>query len=143
MLWEHPGALEARREVTLRFHVLDARGKPVALDPYLGMLSHAALRRDDGAVFTHLHPAGNLSIASQQVFELRTQSKTRTKITPEMLEKVCKPPSPEEARRAFSFPYEFPQPGLYRIWVQVKVNGAVLTGMFDTQVSPAKRPRRA
>lgn len=35
-----------------------------------------------------------------------------------------------------TFPYGFPQPGDYRLFVQIKRNGQVQTGVFDAQVEP-------
>ena len=37
-----------------------------------------------------------------------------------------------------SFPYAFPKSGPYRIWVQTKSEGRILTGVFDTTVAAAK-----
>lgn len=138
LVWEQKERLVENRETSLRFVVLDGEGKPARLEPYLGMFSHAALRRDDGAVFTHLHPLGTISMASQQVSEMRAQGKAPKVITAEVMEEFCKVPPPEQSREPLTFPYLFPQLGRYRIWVQVKLNGKILTGVFDTEVLAAE-----
>ena len=33
-----------------------------------------------------------------------------------------------------NFPYAFPKAGNYRIWLQIKRNGKILTGVFDANV---------
>jgi hypothetical protein len=33
------------------------------------------------------------------------------------------------------FPYAFPSPGKYRIWMEVKINKKILTGTFDAMVN--------
>ena len=35
-----------------------------------------------------------------------------------------------------SFPYGFPKPGAYRIFVQMKRAGEIATGVLDAQVEP-------
>ena len=127
--------LRAGRAVTLRFQVRDATGAAAKLEPYISMLAHAVIRRDDGSVFTHLHPAGSISLASQQVFQIRSGQAGTQRVTPELLEKLCATPGPEVLLQPVAFPYEFPKPGRYRMWVQVKSGGAVRTGAFALDVA--------
>ena len=37
---------------------------------------------------------------------------------------------------SFYLPYEFPEAGDYRIWVQFKIDGRILTAAFDARVEP-------
>ena len=128
MSWEQPNRLLQNEEVALRFRVADASGQTAKLEPYMGMQAHAAIQRHDGAVFTHLHPFGTISMASQQLFVKRERRVAPNRQT---LEIVCGLPPSEDF---ISFPYEFPQAGRYRIWVQVKVKERIMTGVFDAVV---------
>ena len=135
MTWERPERLTTGRETALRFAIREADGKLTKLDPYMGMLGHVAIRRQDGAVFTHLHPAGSLSIAAQQVAWLRAGENPPRRITPEMMEALCQPPDANQPQQPITFPWEFPKPGLHRIWVQVKIADSVRTAAFDCDVA--------
>jgi hypothetical protein len=119
--------LIAGRDVDLRFAVQDPAGRPAALEPYMGMLSHAVISRDDGKVFVHLHPVGSFSMAAQQAFEPAGDVSGMG---------MAGMDHAAHATSEVFFPYEFPQPGRYRIWVQVKSAGAVRTGVFDAEVRP-------
>lgn len=130
--WEQADTrLIVGRDVSLRFVVRSPDGTPASLEPYMGMFGHAALRRDDGAVFVHLHPTGTISMAAQQFFLTREKGASEADPHAGMLHTLTKDDG------VVSFPYAFPEPGQYRIWVQVKRAGKVLTGVFDTQVFDA------
>jgi hypothetical protein len=144
MTWLAPGQIAPNQPVSLRFTARDAAGQPIAFEPYLGMRGHLALRRHDGSVFTHLHPGGSASMAAMQLSVLRAEGKLPLAAAFGRDEPFCQLPaaSPREeqwlnggeAGDGVSFPYAFPKPGHYRLWVQVKVNGQILTGVFDVEV---------
>ena len=128
MVFQNAGPLVADREISLRFKVVTPGGEAVPFQLYMGMLGHAVVRRDDGEVFTHLHPVGTISMAAQELFAQRERPAGRAS--------ASAPPAASEAAREVVFPYAFPRPGNYRLWVQVRVSGRVLTGVFDVRVEP-------
>ena len=139
MVWERDRApLAAGRETTLRFAVHGPDGKAAVLEPYMGMPGHAVISRDDGEVFVHLHPMGNVSVAAQRVFGGTPAAPAPAK--PAVSVPAAAVPADDHAMpqgpgAEVSFPYEFPRPGAYRVWVQVQSGGAVRTGTFDADVT--------
>ncbi len=121
------------QEAILRFEADGADGKPLPIEPYLGMWSHAVVRSHDGRVFTHLHPSGTISMASQELFSRRERGEDLRK----PIDVLC-----GRFERELAFPYAFPTPGKYRIWVQLRSGGEVVTGAFDIDVElPAAKAR--
>lgn len=55
----------------LTLAVQDEEGNPATLDPYLGMMGHAVVFKEDGSVYIHLHPVGSYSMASKETMEAR------------------------------------------------------------------------
>ncbi len=141
MTWERGDApIVVDRDAPLRFAIRAPDGQPAQLESYMGMAGHALIARDDGAVFVHLHPAGSISVAAQQTFALRQPGDTVRGALGRRLTQLERAMGPERdvvPGGAVSFPYAFPKPGRYRIWVQVKRNGRILTGAFEARVGPA------
>ena len=133
------GQFVAGKGAVLRFAVTGPDGKPLRLEPYIGMAGHAVITRDDGSVFVHLHPAGTFSMASQMALTMRQPGDT---VAGRLGQRInaseamrSTPTIPENS--AVTFPYAFPQAGRYHMWVQVKHRGRVLTGAFAFEVQPA------
>jgi hypothetical protein len=135
----HDAPLIANRDVRLRFQVRDVILRPVSVEHFMGMAGHLIVRRDDGAVFTHLHPSGSYSMSAQQLFELRAEGKAPLTVASSKGDPLCRLPEPDPKQTGMmhseiAFPYAFPKAGAYRLWMQVKVKGEVLTGVFDVNV---------
>jgi hypothetical protein len=120
---------EVGREVVLRFDVLASDDRPAILEPYMGMWSHAVIAASDGSVFTHLHPAGTISLTAQELFARRERGESPSA---KPIDVVCGRPE-----RELRFPYSFPNPGDYTIWVQFRSGGGIHTAAFNIRVQPS------
>ncbi len=145
MIWERAaGPLPANQLLWFKFRLEDATGKPVAnLEPYMGMAGHAEFVRSDLSVFAHVHPDGSVPMAAVELADATLAKNSEAAVPSDssaltevktldmtaMPGMATGPIGPE-----VSFPYGFPKPGLYRIFVQVKYNGHVETGVFDAEV---------
>jgi len=103
----------------------------------MGMAGHAVVQRADGSVFVHLHPMGTISMASQMAFAMRNDGDTiRGRLGKRVSEAEMSAISHATVQsNTVSFPYAFPKEGPYRVWVQVKRGGKILTAAFDAAVS--------
>lgn len=134
LVWEKPnGAITANTALDLRFKVLDKDGKPAKdVEPYMGMAGHAEIVSSDLSVFAHIHPAGSVSMAALELANNAAAAGEGGLAGGMSGMNMPGPAGPIEPE--VSFPYGFPKPGEYRIFVQIKRGGRVETGVFDTSV---------
>jgi hypothetical protein len=120
MVWlrdEKP--FKAGQPYWFRFRVEDKDGKPATgMEPYMGMAGHAVFLSADGNTFAHVHPAGSVSMAAVSLAEGGSSKSAMAGM------------DHGSGAQEVSFPYGFPQPGEYRIFVQVKRAGKVETAEF-------------
>ncbi|MBL8229499.1 MAG: hypothetical protein JNL98_13505 [Bryobacterales bacterium] len=133
MIWERESdTLVVKRAQPFRFRVEGADGKPAPdMELYMGMLGHAAFVKRDRSVFAHVHPTGSVPMAAMTIAQ-------KSDPDPHAGHHMHQMSLPAEV----SFPYGFPQPGDYRIFVQIRRSGQVRTAMFDTTVVEAPAPAK-
>jgi hypothetical protein len=119
--------LTTKRLTMFTFRVEDVEGRPANdLELYMGMPGHAVFIRRDLRVFAHVHPSGSAPMAAIAIGQRSLD--------------IPAAPNPAHAGHAgalpatVSFPYGFPEPGDYRIFVQIKRRGRVETAAFDALV---------
>jgi hypothetical protein len=112
--------LVTRRLTMFTFRVEDSNGQPARdLELYMGMQGHAVFIRRDRQVFAHVHPSGSAPMAAMEMAAPSSAG--------HLHHDAALPAT-------VSFPYGFPEPGDYRIFVQVKRAGRVDTAAFDAHV---------
>ena len=127
-----PAPLVAGEEAGLRFAAVPPAGDTASLEPFLGMAGHVVVVRDDGKVFIHLHPLGTISLAAQARLTRSAPGAVAHAMNMSL-----------DPADSLYFPYAFPQPGKYTVWVQVKRRGRVLTGSFPADVRPSRASESA
>lgn len=120
IVWDRDTApLRVKRTTQFRFRVEGKDGRPVEdLELYMGMPGHAVFVKRDRSVFAHIHPSGSAPMAALALIDPQAAHAEHGSRLPATV----------------SFPYGFPQPGDYRIFVQVKRAGKVETAAFDATV---------
>lgn len=149
VVWHRPRTLTAGADELLRFSVVAPDGSPVELEPYLGMPAHALVARDDASVFAHLHAGGSFAMVSQQVLEAIQRGDTLPSNRPGSWPRPILPTTPNAMAThppdkwhgdSLTIPFAFPTAGRYRVWLQVRHNGAIQTAAFDAVVAETAKP---
>lgn len=148
MVWDRPSALAAGEAEIFHFHLLDPHGKPATdMRPYLGMAGHAAFVKVDGSVFAHTHPDGSAAMPAMMLANAGGEgmsdmsahamadmnASANTGMGGVNAQKPAVAPKPLSPN--VDFPYGFPSPGRYRIFIQMKHGEMVETGVFDAEVA--------
>ena len=123
MVWQRDASpLKANQPLWFHFRIEDQNGRAATdMENYMGMAGHAVFLSTDGNIFAHVHPAGSVSMAAEMIAAGPKHSMSAMQ--------------QENPGAEISFPYGFPQPGDYRIFVQVKRAGRVETGVFHAHVN--------
>jgi len=103
----HGKSLQAGKDVTFSLEVTHVRGEPTAFSPIMDSYAHVVAFDPDREGFAHLHPQ-NPFLEGQD------------------------PMNPE-----LDFTFRFDEPGLYRVWAQMIINGEQIFAPFDLRVSPS------
>jgi hypothetical protein len=148
MVFDRPATIAANIGYTFRFHLLDVSGRPASdMQPYLGMAGHAAFVKSDFTTFAHTHPEGSVAMPAMMLAAASTASIGSPIATasskPDPVLDVALGAVPDTAMTmqpstpissTVEFPYGFPSPGRYRIFIQMKHAATVETGVFDVDV---------
>jgi hypothetical protein len=135
MVWERPQDLSANTAYAFRFRLVDAAGQPAAdARPYLGMAGHAAFVKTDGTVFAHTHPEGSAAMQAMMLANGGSGEMAETGSMAGMDMTSSATGAADPIPPTVDFPYGFPSPGRYRIFIQMKHGNTVETGVFDADV---------
>jgi hypothetical protein len=140
IVWDRPAAITANTAYGFRFRLLNPEGKPATdVQPYMGMAGHAAFVKTDGSTFAHTHPEGSaampaLMLANDNANTAPIDESSGGQMDKSLHMDMDMPMHDQPISNTVEFPYGFPSPGRYRIFVQMKHGATIETGVFDATV---------
>jgi hypothetical protein len=93
------------------------------------MAGHLVIVKHDLTVFAHVHPSGSMPMAALMLLEKQPSNASAGMPAMSGMPAAAMPAE-------VTFPYGFPDPGDYRLFVQIKRSGQLQTVAFDTHVEP-------
>jgi hypothetical protein len=127
MEWLRPAQpIRAGQPMLFNFRLTKPDGSvPTDMSLYMGMIGHAAFVAKNGTVFAHVHPNGSVPMAALMLAEGMPADMQMD--------------TPKIVPNTVSFPYAFPSPIPYRVFVQMKHGNTVETGIFDVVCAPSDK----
>jgi len=107
-----PDQLSTNRDYRLNLHVRDAQGRPVELEEIMGAKSHMVAFDAERRGFAHMHPID--SVAAYRTAGIGAGA--------------------SDADTGMGFIFNVPNPGWYRVFAQIQVDGDEVFGRFDLKV---------
>ena len=131
---------EVEKDIPMRFKI-EKNGKPTFIQSYMGMSAHAALIKNDGSIFAHLHPTGTINMASKNIYELGI--KKEQMIDNKNIElDLINTKHDHYSNQNYSVngevgfpPLRLIKAGDYTVWVQVKTEYKIITQKFNFTIS--------
>lgn len=84
-------------------------------------------------MFAHLHPSGSVAMPALELARQTTDTTDPTDTAMPGMDMAAMHHAPVRSED-LAFPYGFPRPGTYRLFVQVRHAGRIVTGAFDARV---------
>jgi len=104
-----PLELETGRDYRFELKVLTSEGEPAKLETVMGAKAHMVAFDAELRGFAHMHPEASLGVSSAGFV-------------------------PVDVDEAFGFVFNVPNPGWYRMFAQIQINGEPVYGRFDCRV---------
>ena len=131
VLMETDGELESNKEMMLNFSVKDAATGELAtdLENYLGEKAHFVIISQNLEEFVHAHPMSMDNVKEEHLHDANTENKPDEKLMKD---------APDANISAH---VQFPNAGIYKIFVEVKRQGKVIAVPFVVNVKQGKEEK--